>query len=326
MRKLLLLLAVPLLALTACATSRDEVAARDAGAGNTFAEPVTLTNCDMELTFTAPPQRIISMNDHVTEVLLEMGLGDRIVGMGYGKATPLPQYAEQWQKISKLADEYPTMEQIIDAEADLVVGGLSSAFNEKEGRSRELMAEHEIPSFLFTEYCATTSFDLEMLRTDYTNLGKITGNTEAADTLVEQVTGEMAAINKKVAGAEPVPTFIYDSGDKEVYTVGGVGVGNLILTQAGGKNLFADGERPYSKTSWEQVAERSPEVIVVLDYGEQSAAEKIAFLKQQPLMKTTPAIKNERIVVVPLDDFFESPRMTTSTRTIAEALHPELVK
>lgn len=326
MRKVLWFLAVPALALTACATSQQDPGSVATPAPTAFSEPVTLTNCDLELTFDAPAQRIISMNDHVTEVLLELGLGDRIVGMGYRKATPLPQYADEWARIPAMADEYPTMEQILDADPDLVVGGMSSAFNEKEGRSRDLMGQHGIATFLFTEYCSNDAFDLDMLYTDYTNLGRITGTEPAAEELAESVTTDMTEIRKKVSDGEPVPTFIYDSGDKDVYTVGGVGVGHLILTYAGGANLFGDGDRPYSKTSWEQVAERSPEAIVVLDYGDTSAEEKIALLKQQPLMQTTPAIINDRIIVVPLDDFFESPRMISSTRAIAEQLHPDLMQ
>ena len=75
-------------------------------------------------------------------------------------------------------------------------------------------------------------------------------------------------------------------------------------------------------TTWEILGERRPEAIVVLDYGATSAEDKIAYLRAQPIMATTPAIREDRIVVVPLSDFFESSRMTTSTEAIARELHP----
>lgn len=307
--------------LTACATSKG-ASPQEPGVEQALDEPVTFTNCGEQLTFNSAPQRIITMNDHVTEVLLELGLGDRIVGMGYGKAEPRPDLAEQWAQIPSLADEYPSMEQILDANPDLVVGGMASAFNEKEGRSREAFAEHGIPTFLFTEYCSEESFSLDALSTDYTQLGQATGTEDAAAGLVEQVTSDLDEISDAVAEDDPIPTFLYDSGDAEPLTVGGVGVGNLIVENAGGTNLFADRERPYTQTSWEQVAERAPEAIIVLDYGDRTAEQKIQFLTEHPLMKTTPAVKKGRFVVVPLDDFFESPRLVDSTRTIARALHP----
>ena len=40
-------------------------------------------------------------------------------------------------------------------------------------------------------------------------------------------------------------------------------------------------------------------------------------------MATTPAVREDNFIVVPLDDFFESPRLVTSAETIAKALHPD---
>lgn len=55
------------LALAGC--SRGE-ALESGGAAEPFANPVTIANCEREATYTEPPQRIISMNDHVTETLI----------------------------------------------------------------------------------------------------------------------------------------------------------------------------------------------------------------------------------------------------------------
>ncbi|MCX6473718.1 ABC transporter substrate-binding protein, partial [Rhodococcus sp. (in: high G+C Gram-positive bacteria)] len=139
-------------ALVSAGCSKGE-AAGGSSTTESFTQPVSITNCDREVTFDSPPQRIITMNDHVTEVLIEMGVGDRIVGMGYGDSTPTPETAEQFAKITNLAKEYPTTEQILDLDPDFVVGGMSSAFQEKEGRSRDLFAERGINTFLFSEYC-----------------------------------------------------------------------------------------------------------------------------------------------------------------------------
>src|SRR5699024_5530039 len=125
-------------ALAGC--SRGE-ANESSGAVEPFAEPVTITNCDREATYDAPPQRIITMNHHVTETLVQMGAGDRIIGRAYvdRSTETLPEVAEEVEAIPELADEYPTWEQIIDLEPDMVVGGMRSAFDEKEGRSRDAL-------------------------------------------------------------------------------------------------------------------------------------------------------------------------------------------
>lgn len=292
-----------------------------------FDDPVTITNCDRTATFEAPPQRIVSMNDHVTETLIQMGVGDRIVGMGYGnQPNPLPETAEQYRAIPSLADEYPTAEQILDLEPDLVVGGMRSAFDDKAGRSRDTLEAAGIATFLFSEYCGQGFADIALLENDFTQLGTILGAEDEAAALTERITSGLDAVRDRVAaaGGQPVRTFFYDSGEDEPLSVGGVGIGHLIGEYAGAENILADGAKPYSATSWEVVGERRPEAVVVLDYGATSAEDKIAFLKNHPIMATTPAVRDDRFVVVPLDDFFESSRMVTSAETVARGLHPDV--
>lgn len=311
------------LALAGC--SRGE-ATESSGAVESFAEPVTITNCDRETTYDASPQRIITMNDHVTETLIQMGAGDRIVGMGYGESDDvLPEVADQFHAIPSLAEEYPTWEQIIDLEPDMVVGGMRSAFDEKEGRSRDALEAEGISTFLFSEYCGEGFPDLGMLETDYAQLGEVLGVEDGARELIEQITGGLTEIREALddAGISGTPTFFYDSGEDVPMTIGGVGIGQLVGEYAGADNIFVEGEKPYVKTTWEILGERQPEAIVVLDYGATSADDKIAYLKAQPIMSTTPAIREDRIIVVPLSDFFESSRMVTSAQTIASELYPQ---
>ena len=292
-----------------------------------FTEPVTITNCEREATYTEPPQRIISMNHHVTETLVQMGVGDRIIGRAYvdRETEVLPEVADEVEAIPALAEEYPSWEQIRDLEPDLVVGGMRSAFDEKEGRSRDALEAEGISTFLFSEYCGEGFPDLGMLETDYAQLGEVLGVEDGARELIEQITGGLTEIREALdyAGISGTPTFFYDSGEDVPMTIGGVGIGQLVGEYAGADNIFVEGEKPYVKTTWEILGERQPEAIVVLDYGATSADDKIAYLKAQPIMSTTPAIREDRIIVVPLSDFFESSRMVTSAQTIASELYPQ---
>ncbi|MGX7728012.1 ABC transporter substrate-binding protein [Rhodococcus sp. 2H158] len=315
-------LTVATAALSGCSRGADTGTIPPAAA---FDEPVSITNCGRIATYDAPPQRIVSMNDHVTETLIQMGVGDRIVGMGYGeKDDPLPETAEQFRAIPSLAAEYPTYEQIRDLDPDLVVGGMRSAFDDKTGRGRDALEQAGIHTFLFSEYCGAGFSDIALLENDFAQLGALLGTEEQAAALTESITAELDAVRARLeqAAVAPVRTFFYDSGEAEPLSVGGVGIGNLIAEYAGADNVTAEGPKPYFTTGWEVVGERAPEAIVVLDYGATSAQDKIAYLKNQPIVATTPAVRNDRFVVVPLDDFFESSRMVDSVATIARGLHP----
>lgn len=305
--------------------SRGE-AQENATSNEAFAEPVTITNCERESTFDAPPERIITMNAHVTETLIQMGAGDRIVGRGYAdREDVLPEVAEELEAIPGLAEEYPSWEQIVDLEPDLVVAGMRSAFDEKEGRSRDALDAAGIDTFLFSEYCGDGFPDVSMLETDFSQLGRVLGVEEGARELTDRIVDRIESVRATLdeAGVTGTPTFFYDSGEAEPMTIGGVGIGQLIGEYAGADNIFIEGDRPYLKTTWEILGERRPEAIVVLDYGATSAEDKIEYLRNQPIMATTPAIRDDRIVVVPLADFFESSRMATSVETIARELHPD---
>src|SRR5665647_927951 len=47
------------------------------------AYPITLDNCGFEVTFTQAPQRVVTIKSSTTEMLLALGVGDRIVGTGF---------------------------------------------------------------------------------------------------------------------------------------------------------------------------------------------------------------------------------------------------
>lgn len=321
-----LVVAAVLLVVPGAACSRGAEADAPAQAASTFAEPVSVDNCGRTVTLDGPPQRIITMNGHVTETLIEMGAGDRIVGKGYaGRIDPQSEAAAEYEKIPSLAEKYPTAEQVRDAEPDFVVGGMSSAFDEKSGLSREDLAGDGIASFLFSEYCGEGFSGIDVLRTDFTQLGRVLDVPDQAQALVDRIVGGLEDIKTRVdaSGEEPVPTFFYDSGTDQPVTIGSAGIGNVIAHYAGARNITPDSPKPYFTSSWEMVGERAPEAIVVLDYGDQSAQDKIDFLKSQPVMQTTPAVQNDRFTVVPLDDMFESSRMVRAAGTVARGVHPQ---
>ena len=73
----------------------------------------------------------------------------------------------------------------------------------------------------------------------------------------------------------------------------------------------------------EDAVERSPEVIVITDYGSTTAEEKIRFLKNDPALSQTPAVQNERFVVIPLTAAAEGVRIAQALETLAQGFYPE---
>lgn len=100
--------------LTACGAD-DEPDADDTGEAATSGETaasgeVSLENCGETVTVAEPPQRIVSLNQGTTEVLLSLGLSDRVVGTATWTDPILPSLEEANEGITRLADNAPSLD------------------------------------------------------------------------------------------------------------------------------------------------------------------------------------------------------------------------
>ena len=98
--------------------------------------PVTITTYDasgkeITQTFDKAPERIVTNNLSATETLIELGLGDKIVGMMNPDNVVTSKYKDSVEKINKLGDKKSiSKEVILSATPDIVVGRVAM-FSEK---------------------------------------------------------------------------------------------------------------------------------------------------------------------------------------------------
>ncbi|MEK9520714.1 ABC transporter substrate-binding protein [Streptomyces sp. adm13(2018)] len=317
-RRTLLPAALLLPLLAAC--SAPAAQAPDAATASGF--PYTVSNCGVKTTFTAPPKRAVTMNQHVTEVMLALGLEKSLVGTAYLDDTVLPAYKKAYDSVPVLAGEYPSKEALLAANPDFVYGGYSSAFASKDGRSRDDLKRAGIATRLNTEYCPSGSPSVDDLYREVEEVGRTFGVPDRAATWVREARTTVAATEKRLKGTEPVSVFVYDSGDKTAFTAGGKGIGNELITRAGGRNVFADLDKAFGDATWEQVVARKPEVVVIYDYGSTTVEQKKKRLLDDPALKDVPAIRNRRFAVMPLSDTVLGVRVPTAVDKLAAQLHP----
>ncbi|MFH9391503.1 ABC transporter substrate-binding protein [Streptomyces sp. NPDC017556] len=310
------------LALTACSTPDGDATAGDGAAAKSEGFPYTVKNCGVTTTFEAPPKRVVTMNQHVTEIMLELGLKKSLVGTAYLDDQVLPKYAKDYASVPVIAKEYPSYEQVLAANPDFVYGGYGSAFTAGDGRGREALKKSGIESRLNTESCTKGDQPMDTLYEEIRQVGRTFGVTDRAEAWIKQAKADNAATAKKLTGIEPVPVFVYDSGDKTASTAGGEGIGNELIERAGGTNVFADLDKPFGDASWENVVARKPEVIVIYDYGATTVEQKKKRLLGDPALTDVPAIKNKRFAVMPLSDAVLGVRVPAAVDKLAAQLHP----
>lgn len=281
-------------------------------------------NCGRTQVFAEPPQRVVSLNQHATEILVALGLGDRLVGTAYpDDAQPPESVAAEYDRVPLLAEKYPSVETILEAEPDLVVGGYSSAFRESDGRGRESLEDMGLKTLLLSESCVEGPAPpgMELLTSDITMFGEVLGLQQAARELNADIENRVRAVEERLRGKEPVDVFVYDSGENAPMTYGGRGVGADVLERAGARNVFADVDETFPDVSWEEAAARQPEAVILLDYLGAPLGTKRDFLRGHPLMSGTPAVREDRFITMQLVELTEGIRFPDAVEDLAEALH-----
>ncbi|WP_030759749.1 MULTISPECIES: ABC transporter substrate-binding protein [unclassified Streptomyces] len=285
--------------------------------------PVSVSNCGVETTYQRPPQRSVSLNQHATEVMLALGLEKSMVGTGYLDDRILPEHQAAFDSVKVLSEEYPSFETLLAAEPDFVYGGFASTFDEKEGRGRPAFTQAGINTHLNIEDCPAGPVTMATIDEEIRTIAKIFGVPERGEQQVDKLHGTLDQVDGALAGVTPTKLFVYDSGDKTAFTAGGKGIGNELIKKAGGVNLFADVDKAFGDVSFEQVAERAPEVVVIYDYGDRPVEEKKKFLLTNPALKDVPAIKNQRFAVLPLSSTVLGVRVPAAVDALARQIHPD---
>ncbi|WP_374019124.1 ABC transporter substrate-binding protein [Paenibacillus thiaminolyticus] len=329
-RFLLLGMTMMLVLLSACGSSEQPDAKRQAQAEQPAAQvsesgTVELENMGEQLSFPDAPKRAITLNQHATEVMLALGLEDSMVGTAYLDDSILPEYEEKYDKIPVLADKYPSKEVFLSVSPDFAYAGWKSAFGEKALGSRSDLAEQGVLTYL-QESSSKAAPTLEDVYQDILNIGRIFRVEDRAEALVNDMRQKLEDIQAQIGTvSEPLNVFVFDSGEEKAYTAANTYLTSLI-GKVGGKNIFDDIDKGWAEVSWEEVVSRDPDVIVIVDYGDTTAAQKQELLLNKAPLADVKAIKNKRFIVLPLSAAAEGIRAPIALQTLAAGLYPDKVQ
>ncbi|SDH03639.1 iron complex transport system substrate-binding protein [Alteribacillus persepolensis] len=277
--------------LTACHTPEAEQAQSS--------ERLSVQNGDVEIKLEHPPERAITLNQHVTEVMLALGLEDRMIGTAYLDDNIHPDLKDAYEDIPVLAERYPSQETILEANPDFLYAGWESAFQTGAAGSRDDLKEYGITTYLH-ESSQTVQPNIDDVFQDIRNIGKVFQKEEEAAALIEEMRHDIEKITEDIpVNQDKKKVFVYDSGEDAPLTAGQNFL-NTLIELAEAENIFHMIETGWTTVSWEKVAEKNPDDIIIIDYGDTSAEDKIQFLVDHPVMKNLDAVQEKRFTVIPL--------------------------
>ncbi|MFJ2768830.1 ABC transporter substrate-binding protein [Streptomyces sp. NPDC087300] len=280
-------------------------------------EKSTVERCGEPVTYEVP-RRAVAYEGGSADKLFSLGLTEHVHGYVMPPANPPVSespWAAEYAKVKMLGDDLLNKELVVDAKADFVVAGWNSGFSDQRGITPKILDKLGIQSFLHTESCFNypgfpqkmTPFDA--LYSDLERLGKIFKVEKRADRVVAGLKKRVAAVEAKAPKeGKPVPVFLYDSGTDQPFTAGSQVPPNDIIKSAGGRNIFDGLDERWTQVNWEAVTQAEPEVIIVFDYGDKPAKDKIAFLKKSPHTRELPAVKKNNFFVLDYNEGISGPR------------------
>jgi len=253
------------------------------------------------LEFSHPPQRIISLTPHLTELLFAVGAGSQLVGVD--GASDYPQAAQALPRVGDYSRI--NFERILALQPDLVlvwVGG---------NRAADI---HRL-----------TAMGVPVLQTQATRLadvarllrliGQASGHAGEGEAAARDFSLRLAALQVKPGGRPPLKVF-YQVWDRPLMTVGGTHWISDALEVCGARNVFADLRGLSPVVSREAVLKRAPELIV-------SGSDAPDMRRQWQRFASLPAVKNHGFVRVDADRLHRlTPRLLAGVADLCAAVQP----
>ena len=303
-------LAHPLGGVLAAATVLTVGCGTDADGANRIestADTVTVSNCEEDLGFPSPPERMFVNDGGLTSMVLALGQQDRVRAVG---GIPEHEHAELEQyfgttarELQSVSEDYPTMESTIDQQIDLVVAGWDYGYDESTGFTPQRLRDNGIPAYTLTESCPRSDGQLGLVdpwtaaATDIENLGVILQREDRAQQIIADQDQRLTALKQAPQADERPTVFFFDTGDAAPSSSGRFGGPEAIIDAAGGVNVFTDVDDAFFEASWEAVVRAEPDAIAIIeDPSGPSVQQKIDTLRSIPGLRDLPAVTEERFL------------------------------
>lgn len=268
------------------------------------------------IVFGKVPQRAVSASQFTTEILLSIGAEKQMAGTAFLDNAILPELEEKYKKIPILSSKYPSKEIFYSMNPDFVTGWRSLSAPANLGTVEELNSNGVEVFFMKS----LESRDINDVFSDIMELGKIFDKEKNAENIVFNMKENLEKIKEKLP-KEKIKIFPYDGGETAPFVVGGNGIGNTIIELAGGENIFKDIRASFGNGTWEKVLIEDPDMILIIDYGNNTVDKKIEYLKEKSPIKELDAVKDGKFAVIDLVDISAGIRNVDAVKKLAKMFH-----
>lgn len=324
--------ALALTTLAGCGSNSSSDSSSKSSASDKQYKPVTI---EMNLersglgknykhTFKKKPTKVVADGDQMADIFFDLGLADDMAGYTEGACVDTVKQYPGEKKVKQLAKPGVNLrtvskEKVLATGCDFLVGW-DDLFSDKNFSLSFCKKNGITPYF---PYVCSDSATFDDLYKDYETLGKIFQVEDTAQKRIAKMKRTLDSVHQTLgdeAYQNPVKVFVYDSGEDAPFTAC-QGMPGDTLKRAGAISIFNDINKGWATPSWEQVAERDPDAILILDYNHDTAKKK-KFLKTNKYTKNLRAVKENKIYSANCAIMQGSAGSADLVKSIAKQLYP----
>ncbi len=255
--------------------------------------------------FAAAPQRIVSLKPSITDTIVALGLGGRLVG--------ITRYCElpDGMKRPEVVADYtrPFAERIIALTPELVLGS-------QENSSRRSIENLQRAGIAVKLYPFT---DLKETLASIRAIAEDLGEPAAGEALATKVERSIAALATRYASATPT-RVVAVWGTRPLVVAGPGTYLDELLAKVGARNAVTGTRIRYPRIGLEELIALDPDAILDLSMGSESA-EGAARERPWDGVAELSAVRKGRVVRLDTDLFRAGPRLPEGLAKLGEMLH-----
>lgn len=248
-----------------------------------------------------PPQRIVSLTPHLTELLFAAGAGAQVVGVD--SASDYPEAAKMLPRVGDYSRI--NFERILALKPDLVVVWVGG------NRAADIHGLEKLGLPVLHTQAIRLADVARLLRL----IGQASGHAGEGEAAAREFSARLAALQVRTTRRPPVSVF-YQVWDRPLMTVGGQHWISDALALCGARNVFADLRAVSPVVSREAVLRRAPALIV-------SGSDAPDARRQWQRFSGLPAVKNRAFVRLDADRLHRpAPRLIEGVAGLCAAVAP----
>lgn len=290
-------------------TSLAESSIADEKKSSETVYPVSITTYDAdgkEITqvFEKAPERIITNNLSSTEMLIDLGLQDKIVGMLNPDNEVTGDYAAAIAAIPHIGDKKSVSKEVVLSNNPDIIIGRNMMFSDKSLGTIASWNENSIPVYTQKASVSNMKQSIENVIEDIRNIGIIFNVQEKANAYADELEKKINAVSSSDKNSgELKNALIMCAYNDSTFGAYKSALQESILNTLGYTNV-ATGT---SDLTLENLVTMAPEVIIYVtsDRNKDLDANAVELMKNNTVLSDVPAIANNKIMTISYDEFMD---------------------